>query len=293
VEQRLGVIPFEWVVGNVSPASGITNITPLQAQAVLSGGAPLSQFTGVPGDVNVPVYAIGRDADSGTRISCLAEMGVGVFGSVQHIQVATTGGSGAGTTNSSISAIYLWPAATLLGVSYPIGNSGYSGGGGLANVLATPGSTTANTVNDDANHNGIVEVGETFTASQEVLFGPGQLIGYLGRSDARTATSSVNISPNNAHRLTVNGYKIWNDPIASNGTPASYNDNLIQEGLYQCWEFEWLSYRSTYGTTDANGKAVTDLIAARIISTDATASGLLLSTINVTKAVEGGVITHL
>jgi hypothetical protein len=288
-ETRVGVIPFEWVVGNqsaptdVTPTpptgSAITNMTPLLAQAVLSGGAPLSQFTGVPGDVAVPVYALGRDADSGTRISCLAETGVGVFGSVQHVQIATTGGA-AGTAGSKISSFFLWPASTLLGVAYPIGNGGYAGGGGVATALATPGSTTADTITG-------------VPADQQVLFGAGQLVGYLGRSDARTATATNVIANNNAHRLTFNGVKFWNDPIAANGAPASYLDSLIQEGVYQCWEYEWMSYRSTFGTTNANGKSFADLVATRIQTTDGTASGILLTTMNVTKAVEGGVITHL
>lgn len=290
IETKVGVIPFEWVVGfQASGPSAISNMTPILAQAVLSGGAPLSQFTGIPGDVTVPVYAIGRDADSGTRISALAETGVGVFGSVQHIQVTTTGGSGVGTEGATINNLYLWPASTLLGVAYPIGNGGYAGGGNVANVLATKGSVTANTANDG---------GVTFAANQEVLFGPGQLVGYLGRSDARTATKNDVVLGNNAHRLTFNGVGITaaggGPENTSNGQPAGgYKDNLIQEGLYQCWEYEWFSYRSTYGTTDAFGKAVADLISAHIISTDASVSGLLLSTMNVTKAVEGGVITHL
>ncbi len=288
-ETRVGVIPFEWVVGNQSAptdltptpptGSAITNITPLLAQAILSGGAPLSQFTGIPGDVAVPVYAVGRDADSGTRISCLAETGVGVFGSVQHIQIATTGGN-AGTAGSKISGFFLWPASTLLGVAYPIGNGGYSSGGGVATALATPGSTTADTTTG-------------IPADQQVLFGAGQLVGYLGRSDARTATATNVIVNNNAHRLTFNGVKFWNDPIAANGTPAAYNDNLIQEGIYQGWEYEWLSYRSTFGTTNANGKTFTDLVATRISTVDGVGSGILLTTMNVAKAVEGGVITHL
>ncbi len=286
-ETKVGVIPFEWVVGNQSPAvaSAITNITPLQAQAVISGGAPLSTFTSNSAHASIPVYAVGRDADSGTRISALAETGVGVFGSVQHIQVVTTGGTGDGTAGATISKLYLWPASTLLGVAYPIGNGGYSGGGGVANVLATPGSTSATTSDG----------GATIPSAQEVLFGAGQLVGYLGRSDARTAVKTGTIATNNAHRLAFNGVTCWSgNDNTSDGTPSGgYDDSKMQEGVYQCWEFEWLSYRTTYGTTSPNGKSFTDLVAARIASTDGTASGILLSTMHVTRAVEGGVITEL
>ena len=41
-----------------------------------------------------------------------------------------------------------------------------------------------------------------------------------------------------------------------------------------------------------NGKAVADAIAARILTVDGALSGTLLGNMNVSKATEGGVITH-
>lgn len=271
-ETRVGVIAFEWVAGNGTPAA-MDNITPLLAQAVLSGGAPLSQFTGNAADVTTPVYVVGRNFDSGTRLSCLTESGLSPFAGVQHVEATVTGTAGA--AGSSIATLRLYPAETVLGQSFPIGQSGYSSGSFVSDLLATPGASTAQAVTG-------------IPAAQQLLFGAGHLIGYVGRNDASRAVRTTAIAGNTAHRMKFNGLKIWNDPVAANGTPASYNDNLITEGIYPLWEYQNLGYRSTYS---GNGKAVADAIANRILTVDGAVSGTLLNDMHCTKAVEGGVIT--
>ena len=269
-ETRVGVLAFEWVANNGSPAA-LNNITPLLAQALVSGGMPLFQFTGNINDATA-VYAMGRDFDSGTRLSQLAESGVGVFGSVQQIQPTITGTAGA--AGSNITALKLWPAAVVLGQNFAIGQSGFAGGGALADALATPGSTAAATPG----------------GADGVLFGPGHLVAYLGRNDASRACRTTNIAGNTAHRLKWNGVADWNEPILANGNPTSFNDAAVQNGTYTAWEYENLAYRSTYS---GNGKAVADKIANEIINNSATISGIKLSTMNVSRAVEGGVVTSL
>lgn len=269
-ETRVGVIAFEWVANNGSPAT-LNNITPLLAQALVSGGMPLFQFTGNINDTTA-VYAMGRDFDSGTRLSQLAESGVGVFGGVQQVIATITGTAGA--AGSNITALKLWPAQTVLGQPFPIGQSGFASGGTLADNLATPGSTTA----------------ATPAGADGLNFGPGHLIGYLGRNDASRACRTTNIAGNTAHRLRWNGVADWNEPILANGNPTSYNDAAIQNGTYTAWEYENLAYRATYS---GNGKAIADRIAANIITTSASVSGITLSSMNVSKAVEGGVVTSL
>ena len=270
--QRVGVIAFEWVAGSGSPAS-LDNMTPRLARAVLGGGAPLSLFSGVATDAD-RVYAVGRNFDSGTRLSCLAETGVGVFGGVQHVEATVTGT--VGTAGSSINNLRLYHAETVLSQAFGVGQSGYSSGSFVADLLATQGSLTASTT---------VTIPE-----EELIDGPGYLVGYVGRSDAQRATKTT--GGGTARRMKWNGFAIANGPISSAGVPASYNDNLIQEGLYQLWEYQNLGYRSTFGTSNANGKSVADLIANRIKTVDGAISGTLLSTMHVTKTLEGGVITH-
>jgi hypothetical protein len=276
-EQKVGVLAFEWVVGNTSAPAAFDNLTPLLAQAIISGGAPISQMTGNAADGLTPVYMLGRNFDSGTRLSALAETGVGVFGGVQHIEAGTTGGTGPGTNGSSISTLKLYHAETVLGQAFAIGQSGYSSGGTVADILATPGALTAATS------------GGSIQPAEQLQFGAGHLVSYLGRSDASRAVRTTNIATNTARRLKFNGYQLANPPFAANGTPASYNDNLIKEGLYQLWEFQYLAYRQSY--TGA-GKQVADAIATRIKTVDVTLSGTKLSDMNVTKAVEGGIITY-
>jgi len=276
-ETKVGVIAFEWVANNGSPAV-LDNITPLIAQALLSGGTLLSHFTGNPAHAGTAVYAVGRDFDSGTRLSELAETGVGVFGSVQQIQPTISGTAGA--AGSSVTKLKLWPAATVLGQPFAIGQSGFASGGTLADNMATPGSPTA-TSDPGADQPLLAQLG----------FVGGHLIGYLGRNDAARAVKTNVIASNTAHRLKWNGVADWNgNTFNPDGTPTGgYNDAVIQNGLYSAWEYEFLAYRSTFA---GNGKAVADKIANEILNTTATVAGIKLSTMNVSKQVEGGVITY-
>jgi hypothetical protein len=98
----------------------------------------------------------------------------------------------------------------------------------------------------------------------------GYYVTYLGISDATTAING------GAVELSWNGVR--------------FSDTGVQEGQYTFWAFEQLGYRSNYGTVDANGKKVADLIAHQIINVDAALAGELLSTMHVTRAVEGGVV---
>lgn len=244
VDTVVGVVPFVWTKGSSSDTAvqgslaKLTNITPLLAKLVLSAGAPLSMFTGEAADSSVYVYPMGRDEDSGTRLTTFAESGFGIFTS--PIQYQATVASGA------ITGITSWPAATVLGMSYPAGHSGYSGGGDLAKALNSPVSASA-----------VDSFKSKFV-----------LLGYFGVNDA----NAVNGGANN---LTYNG--------------VAYSEAAVREGKYTFWGYEHLLYRSTLS---GNAKTVADQIANQIKAADATQSGILLSTMNVSRQVEGGVIIH-
>ena len=100
----------------------------------------------------------------------------------------------------------------------------------------------------------------------------GYYVTYLGISDAASAVSG------GAVELTYNG--------------VPYSDVAVQEGQYTFWAYEQLDYRSNYGAVDANGKAVADQLALQILTTDAAIAGELLSTMRVTRSIEGGVIAN-
>lgn len=262
-ETQVGVIIFEWVANSGSPAA-MNNITPLLAQAALSGGMLVSQFTGNPADADI-VYATGRNFDSGTRLSELAECGLGVFAGIQQMEPLLTG--------TTVTTLNVWHAETVLGIPFGPGQSGFGSGGALAAAMAATGSNTA---------------GGT------APFGPGWLISYLGRNDASTACTA----PSTAHRMAWNGVRAWTGPdngkagAPGSGQPVIWNDAPVVEGQYSLWEYEWLAYRSNYGTTSPNGKAVADKIAQQIIPADAAQSGTTLGAMNVSRPTEGGLITH-
>jgi hypothetical protein len=94
---------------------------------------------------------------------------------------------------------------------------------------------------------------------------------YLGLSDSATAEAGGAVE------------------LSYNGIP--YSDAAVQNGQYTYWTYEQLDYLPSYGTTDANGKALADSLAAQIISTNAAAVGELLSTMHVTRQQEGGPVT--
>jgi hypothetical protein len=273
-EIRVGVIPFEWVAGNQSPPE-LNNMTMLLAQAAISGGAPLSQFTGVPADISQIVYIAGRNFDSGTRLCCLTNSGLSPFSGVQHVQGIVSGT--VGTNGSNITGIKLYDAETVLNQFFNIGQSGYPSGSFVADLLATPGASTSSTT-------------AGIPPAQQVLYGPGHLVAFLGRSDAARACRTSQINTNTAHRMRFNGVQIWNGTtFNADGTPvAGYNDNLIKEGVYSLWEFQNLAFRQGYG---GNGKAVAEALATEITANVPAASGLKLIDMHCTKAVEGGVIT--
>jgi hypothetical protein len=267
-ETRVGVIVFEWVINNGAPAT-VTNITPNQVQSLVSGVTFLSQFTGDSADSATAVYALGRNFDSGTRLSELAETGVGVFGSVQQVLATISGTVG---VTGSISALSLYPAETVLGIPFEAGQSGYSSGGTVGKIMATPGSNAGTVAGDQ---------------------GPGWLIAYLGRNDATAAVNHLTggNATNTAHRLTFNGVADWTGGTStiSGGEGAAVNNTPVTEGLYSAWEYEFLAYPASIASPQ---KTVADAIANQIITTDASASGVALSAMHVSKPLEGGVITH-
>ena len=195
-------------------------------------------LTGTAADSTVYVYAMGRDEDSGTRLTTFAESGFGIFGSPIQYEATITSGA--------IASIAAYHAQTILGLSYSAGHSGYSSGGTLATTLNTP----------------------VAAAARDALNSKFALIAYFGVNDA----NGVNGGNNN---LTYNG--------------VAYSAAAVQEGKYTFWGYEHLMYRATL---TGNAKTVADQLATQIKTTDASASGVLLSTMHVSRVTEGAVITH-
>ena len=164
----VGVIPFQWCRNNGAPIT-LNNMTSLLAQQVLSAGSlTLKCWTANPADESTLVRVVGRNFDSGTRVTAFAETGFGV-GSPPNQSEAFLNGT-------VITNLAPYHAETLLGQSFSAGQSGYSSGGTVAGVLNATGSNAATNSGNK-----------------------GWLVGYLGVSDAAGVTNGT------ATQLTYNG----------------------------------------------------------------------------------------
>ena len=203
----VGVVQFRWVTSYGSP---ITNITPQQARVLYeTGKLPLSFFTGNTPDASTFVYATGRDPDSGTRVTAFAETGLGTNPTViQHKATLNT-------VTGAVDEIYPYAATTLFGIPLVQGNTGESSGGNLAaffryNTSSVPVKTAAG--------------GSVVTAAAPVHF-----IGYLGTSDAATATAAASGVQNPGVIVGYNGVN-----PSSSGTALA---DAIKRGNYHFWSY--------------------------------------------------------
>jgi len=177
----VGIVPFKFVASNDAPSS-VTNMTSQIARALFSTGkVPLSMFTGTAAGHSVHAFAIGRDIDSGTRLTTLAETGLGALAVVKQYEPHKNGARAATPTGDGFDVdplTTLWPPETVNHVPEVTGNGGYASGGGVAAAIA--------------NH----------TAAGQFM------MSYLGASDAATAVG------NGAHELTFNGTSFDANAIA-------------------------------------------------------------------------------
>jgi hypothetical protein len=260
-DQLIGVTGLKWLGSKNYPGD---NVTPQQAEALyLSGAQPLAVFTGLPGDENKTVYAIGRNTDAGQRFAALAEPKIGGSNTTAVNAVVkqwrpTISGAAAGVggfvTGGTVTSHVLWPVETFSGVSsqFP-GNSGFPTGATLAPALTavlSPAVYTAENANATA----------------------GYYIGYLTPGDA----DSIAI-PNGAVELKYNG--------------VPYSVENVREGRYSFWVYSHLLYRSTLSGTP---RTFADALANQIKTVDAVAGGgILIDTVKVQRFSEGGNITPI
>ena len=231
-DTTVGVVPFKFVASNGAP-TGLTNVTPQIANALFgTGNIRLSQFTSANADEGTTVFAVGRDPDSGTRITALSETGVGALGNIVQYLPTISGGAVTGTASASLAdgtpgasgESYTYsPAATLYnGITVPVSYGGYSSGGSLATAM---GSTTNATT--------------------------GYSVTYLSTGDAATAIGL------GAKELTYNG--------------VLYSAIAVAEGQYTFWGYEHVMYKGTLDHTTTNVKYPTvQALIANLTSTTAT-----------------------
>jgi hypothetical protein len=189
--QIVGAVTFKFLKNGPNAATnapGLTNMTPLLAQALWGAGSlPLSSFSGNPADSNTWVFAIGRDPDSGTRKTAFLETGIQTY--VNQLTLSTifqyqpTNAAGAVITGSGsgigpITGQQPWPMETVDNIPFDIAQAGYSSGGQLAAAM---------------------------TNTSPYIY-----VTYLGLSDAKTAESGGAVD------LTYNGIP-YSDQAVQNG----------------------------------------------------------------------------
>jgi len=237
----VGVVPFKWIASTGSP-SGLANMTPQIAQALFpTGTTTLSTFTGAVGDLGTSVFAIGRDFDSGTRLTAFAETGVGTSLPVFQYKPTFSG--------ATVASHVAWPAYSLLGLSSIAGNGGESSGGTLADDMRYTTSALG-----------------------------GFYVTYLSTGDAARALTGVGASgggTGNAKELTYNG--------------VTYSADAVRNGQYTFWAYEHLAFNTSASATI---KTVAENLATQIHDTDAVTSGIILSSMNVSRSSDGGVVGY-
>ena len=216
----VGVVAFTFVGSKGFPTTA--NITGQVFNQIAAGGnIPLTLITGNAADSTNSVFLLGRNIDSGTRLSTLAETTYGVRTPVTQYAVATgyTGGgsttatlSGATTTNTLI----LYPVESIDGISSTsVGNSGYSSGGTLCGFMT----------NSYAPGTSLTVAGQAAPRT-----GTNFLMGYAGVSDASAKLSGGLVYLN------------------YNGVP--YSTNAIAQGQYTFWGYEHLYVSPNATPTD-------------------------------------------
>jgi hypothetical protein len=272
----VGVIPFEWILGNYAGYTGsnapFTNMTQQTAHALMDVGYAPVAFFNPPGTYSGSptadwVYFISRSEDSGTRINCLAEPQNG-FGQPVLTYLATfsnnqkttgalpqpTYGVQVGGTGATTQELQLWPANGPMNTEPNInwnalGHSGFVSGGDVANVLSANLPAAVNTTGT-VNNGSSVYIPAAYWPSENT--GQPYLVGYIGIADA-----GGNIASGVTHgtALTYNG--------------VAYSPAAVLSGAYSMWSFEHLWYidGQTFGQVGSAQKTFLDTLADNLFNT--------------------------
>jgi hypothetical protein len=195
-------------------------------------------FTGNPADTAYKIYAIGRDIDSGTRASTLAETGYALAGNgaaavtanvIQfYPQDASSNVVGNVSSINPIASFETVPAETVDGISLAAGDGGYNSGSSEGKALSA-----------------------TFSSSLSHAIE----IGYLGASDGYSALTASGTNRQPGILLGYNGSTF--NPAGSSTTQgfATQADiNKVYTGQYTFWSYEHLFF----APNNANGNGLND-----------------------------------
>jgi hypothetical protein len=253
-----GVIPFKFVASESAPVT-FNNMSDQLHEALWSLGVqPLSLFTGDAADSGTNVYAVGRDAGSGTRTTRLAETRYGITKPVTQWRV---------TSASGVASIFrLWPSKVeeptapsgAFNDDTLLGNGGYTSGSSIATIM---GSTSTSVELRDG-------TGASLATGVSVV-----AAGHLGLNDASVAITA------GAKELTYNG--------------ASYSETNVRNGKYTAWGY--LHVLNQTGALTSDQVLARDAIVAAFGSSlfpfGATVeAGIDVNTMAVSRSEDGGLV---
>ena len=311
IDNLIGVFPYVWVRNAGSPAT-LSNMNSTLAQALFGNGQlPLAQFTGSVADENTIVTLIGRDEGASSRESLFAESGYGIYSDPVQYQLTITGSPG---PTGTVTGCVLYPAATVDGVSYPAGHSGYPSFSGLVAALNTPGSANAITIAgwvigySDIIDAVVVNPGTVATANASLAGGAlasvtvtngGSNYNYTpiitisgGGGSGATATATVQNGVITGIAVTNGGTGYTSTPTVTitggalmNWNGVAYSTTAVQEGQYTYWSYAHLMVRSSYAGT---GKTVVNQLVQQLHDVDIVVGGnSLLGAMQVSRSGDG------
>jgi hypothetical protein len=240
VDNIVGVVDFVWVK-SVSASASIKDLSTANAKLLL-GGTLTEDKLFIGGKATTHVDAFGRDEDSGTRIAALADTGYGIHTAVKQYQPSPSTGT--------ITKIVLWPAETVDGIAYPLGDPGFSGGGSVASALLQPNGVANN-----------------------------EYIGYLGINDATTVGT--------AHWLTFN--KQPTTALNAADVAAAVENGQYTFWGYEHFMYRGSNFPVSEQLT-GTALTVATRIQNQILNTDASISGILKKNMKVHRTSDGGAI---
>jgi hypothetical protein len=262
----VGVVVFKWCA---SSNATFTNMTSQLARLLYkSGEASLAQFTGNNADESKPVVAMGRNPDSGTRLTTFAEAGLGALSGAAQYQPQDSTGAVVKSTTGTISQFSPWPDDTVNGIVYASPDSGYSSGGDLSKAMRAV-TTDPVAINGDPN--------SPFTAANVTR------VAYLGTGDADSNLLNAG-SPPPGIELKYNGVSL--------GVFADYNSaTVLLEGLYTFWSYEHILFNNS--TINSTVKGVVNTLATRIHDVDATGNAVSLGNMKVKRSTDGATVVNI
>ncbi len=266
---KVGVVTFIFAASNGFPTGQSMTKQAFEYTFTGLGYVPLSTYNGNATQADAAhsiVYATGRDPDSGTRITTLAEIGHGVANAVTQWHPVING-------SHQVTSLATYPGtATINGYTYTSG-TGESSGSTLRAFLTST-LTAAST--------GGLPNGEA---------GPSYFVTSLGMSDyPKVVTGAVfdtGLTGSDATGLPA-------VPLNFNGVPFSIAN--IENGSYTFWGYEYAGISTQSAASTYQSGAVNTFYTSLVSNIQGTATSSLSgnvkeSDMQVTRGSDGGPIT--